>query len=151
VSWGTPPTPAPGEPIRESGGHAFFTGDSGGKLVLGMTTFTPQEGRKLAARIMQVCNRLLRQEPSRARGTQAVSLTFGNPAHENLVREALGYARGQADGTAIPTGGGHVWINPDLAFAHAWADSRISGDYPDPLGKAYETWQDSDGRTVTPS
>jgi hypothetical protein len=147
----TPPTPAPGESVRQASGYTFFIGDQDGNLVLGMTTFAPGEGLKLAARVTQVCNRLLRSDAARTGGTQAADTTFVSHSHEESLREALGYARGTWDASGIPPAGGDRWVNPALAFARAWADSWESGDYAQALREAYATWQDSGGHTVARS
>jgi hypothetical protein len=69
------PTPAPGEPVKQTSGYSFFTGDEDGNVVLGMTTFEVTEARKLAARILWICDKItgtqngrVLTEPPRAQG-----------------------------------------------------------------------------------
>lgn len=78
---------------------------------------------------------------------QAADTTFISHDHDKAAFEALGYARGSADASGIPTAGGKRWVNAPLAFARAYADYRLQG-YAHDIRTAYENWQRSDGRAV---
>jgi hypothetical protein len=44
--------------IQESGGYEFRVDREGDKVVLGMATFEVQEARKLAARVLEICEQI---------------------------------------------------------------------------------------------